>query len=37
MNIEKFNNKELVKITHILHELDKDKHTKYILRHLANR
>ena len=31
-----FFNKELVKITHLLHELDKDKYTKFILRHLAN-
>ena len=31
-----FLNKELVKITHLLHELDKDKYTKFILRHLAN-
>ena len=33
--IEKFNNKELVKIIYLLDELDKDKHTKYILRHIA--
>ena len=31
-----FFNKELVKITHLLHELNKDKYTKFILRHLAN-
>ena len=31
-----FNNKELVKITHLLDELNKDKYTKNILRHLAN-
>ncbi len=31
-----FNNKELVKITHLLNELNKDKYTKNILRHLAN-
>ncbi len=33
---KKFFDKELVKITHLLHELDKDKYTKFILRHLAN-
>ena len=31
-----FFNKELVKITYLLHELEKDKYTKFILRHLAN-
>jgi soluble lytic murein transglycosylase len=31
-----FFNKELVKITHLLDELKKDKYTKFILRHLAN-
>ena len=31
-----FYNKELVKITHLLNELNKDKYTKNILRHLAN-
>ena len=31
-----FFNKELVKIVYLLDELKKDKHTKYILRHLAN-
>ncbi|MDA9167530.1 lytic transglycosylase domain-containing protein [Candidatus Pelagibacter sp.] len=31
-----FYNKELVKITHLLDELNKDKYTKNILRHLAN-
>ena len=31
-----FFNKELVKITYLLHELKKDKYTKFILRHLAN-
>ena len=31
-----FNKKELVKIVHLLDELDRDKYTKYILRHLAN-
>ncbi len=31
-----FSNKELVKITYLLNELDKDKYTKHILRHLAN-
>ena len=31
-----FYNKELVKITHLLYELNKDKYTKNILRHLAN-
>ena len=31
-----FNKKELVKITHLLDELNKDKYTKNILRHLAN-
>ena len=33
--IEKFNTKELVKIIYLLDELDKDKYTKYILRHIA--
>ena len=33
--IEKFNTKELVKIIYLLDELDKDKHTKHILRHIA--
>jgi soluble lytic murein transglycosylase len=33
---KKFYEKELVKIVHLLNELDKDKYTKYILRHLAN-
>ena len=31
-----FYNNELVKITHLLNELNKDKYTKNILRHLAN-
>ena len=31
-----FFNKELVKISYLLHELKKDKYTKFILRHLAN-
>ena len=31
-----FYNKELIKITHLLNELNKDKYTKNILRHLAN-
>jgi soluble lytic murein transglycosylase len=31
-----FFNKELVKITYLLHELKKNKYTKFILRHLAN-
>ena len=31
-----FYNKELVKITHLLNELNKEKYTKNILRHLAN-
>ncbi len=31
-----FFNKELVKITYLLHELNKDKYTKFIIRHLAN-
>ena len=31
-----FFNKELVKVTYLLHELKKDKYTKFILRHLAN-
>jgi len=31
-----FNNKELVKIVHLLNDLNKDKYTKHILRHLAN-
>jgi len=33
--IEKFNTSELVKIIYLLDELDKDKYTKHILRHLA--
>ena len=33
---KKFSNKELFKIVHLLHELKKDKYTKFILRHLAN-
>ena len=33
---KKFSNKELFKIVHLLHELNKDKYTKFILRHLAN-
>ena len=33
--IEKFNTKELVKIIYLLDELDKDKYTKHILRHIA--
>ena len=31
-----FNKKELVKIVHLLDDLNKDKYTKHILRHLAN-
>ncbi len=31
-----FNSKELVKVVYLLDELDEDKHTKFILRHLAN-
>ena len=31
-----FSKKELVKIVYLLNELDKDKYTKHILRHLAN-
>ena len=31
-----FNSKELVKIVHLLDELNEDKYTKFILRHLAN-
>ena len=31
-----FFNKELVKISYLLHELNNDKYTKFILRHLAN-
>jgi soluble lytic murein transglycosylase len=31
-----FFKKELVKISHLLHELNEDKYTKHILRHLAN-
>ncbi len=31
-----FFNKELVKISYLLHELKKDKYTKHVLRHLAN-
>jgi soluble lytic murein transglycosylase len=33
---ENFYSKELVKITYLLDELDEDKYTKFILRHLAN-
>ena len=33
--IEKFNTSELVKIIYLLDELDKDKYTKHILRHIA--
>jgi soluble lytic murein transglycosylase len=33
---KKFSKKELFKIVHLLHELKKDKYTKFILRHLAN-
>ncbi len=33
--IEKFNTKELVKIIYLLDEIDKDKYTKHILRHIA--
>ena len=33
--IEKFNSNELVKIIYLLDELDKDKYTKHILRHIA--
>ncbi len=33
--IEKFNSSELVKIIYLLDELDKDKYTKHILRHIA--
>ena len=33
--IEKFNSKELVKIIYLLDEIDKDKHTKHMLRHIA--
>jgi soluble lytic murein transglycosylase len=33
---EQFYSKELVKITYLLDELDEDKYTKFILRHLAN-
>ena len=33
---EKFYSKELVKITYLLDELDEDKYTTFILRHLAN-
>jgi soluble lytic murein transglycosylase len=33
---EKFYSKELVKITYLFDELDEDKYTKFILRHLAN-
>ena len=37
MNIEKyFYKKDLVKIIHLLDELNKDKYTKNILKHLAN-
>jgi len=34
-SIEKFNTSELVKIIYLLDELDKDKYTKHILRHIA--
>ena len=33
---EKFYSKELVKVVYLLDELDEDKYTKFILRHLAN-
>ena len=33
---EYFYKKELVKVTYLLHELNEDKYTKHILRHLAN-
>ena len=33
---EKFYNNELVRIVHLLDELNKDKYTKHILKHLAN-
>ena len=33
---EKFYSKDLVKITYLLDELNEDKYTKFILRHLAN-
>ncbi len=33
--IEKFNTNELVKIIYLLDEIDKDKYTKHILRHIA--
>ena len=33
--IEKFNTSELVKIIYLLDEIDKDKYTKHILRHVA--
>ena len=33
--IEKFNTSELAKIVYLLDEIDKDKHTKHILRHMA--
>lgn len=33
--IEKFNTSELTKIVYLLDEIDKDKHTKHILRHMA--
>ena len=33
--IEKFNTSELVKIIYLLDEIDKDKYTKHILRHIA--
>jgi soluble lytic murein transglycosylase len=33
---EKFYSKELVKVTYLLDELNEDKYTKFILRHLAN-
>ncbi len=33
--IEKFNSKELVKIIYLLDEINKDKYTKHILRHIA--
>ena len=34
--MKKFYEKDLVKIVYLLHELDKDKYTKHILRYLAN-
>ena len=32
---KKFLKKDLYKLVHLLHELDKDKYTKHILRYLA--